>query len=568
MKLSQQYSEYKVEKMQNLEHKYKSSHIDFYFVQETLSRGFLMFNVKLIKFNTALFICVILSLFYTTQSFASKVEHFVAPSHEELRDLAEKAQAGDSTAQVELGNFYYISRFYEKAKLYYEAAAAQNNANALNKLGNMYHEGFGYKKDLYKAKNYYEQAANQGNIFAQYNLGNAYFHGEGCEKDIAKAIDLIKSSCEGGYEQACDTLEYIKIKANSKPKPENFSRQLLVKPEKTSIEKNDPVEKALQQARKGTQIKRNYKNMEEPLTYNICNKEYLLNLMRSISSNWSFPQTSNSKLSTTVKLYIENNGDLKNFDILKYSGSSQFDASVINAIREASNYDFPTLFNCQPFPCILEFSNKEGIIHHETSEEKQARIKYEKQLKKIELEKELVEEEKRRKAAEEKRMAEEMKRLQEEKQKAEAQARAKAREERNKWLVETGRIKPYGPKIFNIQLGMLADEALEISNKLLISHGMPKEYILINTLLLVGNDEGILNSIILPLFIFNYNKTTDKKLFVDKFNKSYNVNIQCDPEYNICVLNDSKIGYGLNIDFKEEVLKMQKITKESDLLFK
>ena len=47
----------------------------------------------------------------------------------------------------------------------------------------MYYNGLGVEKDYQKAKEWYEKAAAQGNARAQTNLGDMYYNGEGVSQN-------------------------------------------------------------------------------------------------------------------------------------------------------------------------------------------------------------------------------------------------------------------------------------------------------------------------------------------------------------------------------------------------
>ena len=67
------------------------------------------------------------------------------------------------------------------------AKAEQGDAEAQQKLGNMYATGENVLKDFKKAFYWYEKSAEQGKAAAQHNLGLVYLYGEGKNKDFKKA---------------------------------------------------------------------------------------------------------------------------------------------------------------------------------------------------------------------------------------------------------------------------------------------------------------------------------------------------------------------------------------------
>ncbi len=61
--------------------------------------------------------------------------------------------------------------------MWYERAAAQNDANAHYSLGVLYHLGQGVIQDYLEAARHYQIAADLENADAQYNLGVLYNQG-------------------------------------------------------------------------------------------------------------------------------------------------------------------------------------------------------------------------------------------------------------------------------------------------------------------------------------------------------------------------------------------------------
>ena len=82
---------------------------------------------------------------------------------------------------------YDVGQFIE-AIPYFQAAAENENADAMLHLGCMYYRGDGVPEDKSKAVMWYEKAAESGNATAMNNLGYLYFIGEGVSKDHTKAL--------------------------------------------------------------------------------------------------------------------------------------------------------------------------------------------------------------------------------------------------------------------------------------------------------------------------------------------------------------------------------------------
>ena len=88
------------------------------------------------------------------------------PSTQELTDLRARAEAGDTSAQ--------------------------------NNLGQMYATGEGVPKDDVEAVAWFRLAAEQGHARAQYNLGVMYDTGEGVPQDAAEAVRWVPPGRRAG----------------------------------------------------------------------------------------------------------------------------------------------------------------------------------------------------------------------------------------------------------------------------------------------------------------------------------------------------------------------------------
>ena len=130
-------------------------------------------------------------------------QEVVAPTPEqEFATLHKKAEAGDSTAQTQLGTIYAkgesVPEDVAKAFGWYQKAAAQGLAAAQDHLGTMYANGEGVSKDAAKAVEWYSKAAAQGYARGQYSLGWMYAEGEGVPQDFAKAAVLWEQAAAHG----------------------------------------------------------------------------------------------------------------------------------------------------------------------------------------------------------------------------------------------------------------------------------------------------------------------------------------------------------------------------------
>jgi TPR repeat protein len=127
--------------------------------------------------------------------------------------LIKKAEAGDESAQCELGLMYMngdrIPMDYDLGITWLRKAAAQNNYCAINFIGQCYANGWGVKQDLNESVQWYRDAADNDYAAAQYNLGIAYAHGSGVEYDDSKAINWLRKAADQGIQDAEDVIFWI-----------------------------------------------------------------------------------------------------------------------------------------------------------------------------------------------------------------------------------------------------------------------------------------------------------------------------------------------------------------------
>jgi TPR repeat protein len=124
---------------------------------------------------------------------------------EDLEKLKARAIAGDTDAQLRLGNRYSsgvtVKMDIGEAKKWYLLAAESGTADGYMALG-LYYYLTGTPPDYAKAKEAYEKAANLGHVGAQLNVGQLYWAGEGVEQDYLIAGKWIKMAADAGDEQA------------------------------------------------------------------------------------------------------------------------------------------------------------------------------------------------------------------------------------------------------------------------------------------------------------------------------------------------------------------------------
>ena len=81
---------------------------------------------------------------------------------------------------------------YAQARRYFEAAAAQGNADALYGLGRLFLKKDYAGYDPVKAMDYLERSAEKDHAFAKFQLGKLLCEGESCDKDIARGLKLLE----------------------------------------------------------------------------------------------------------------------------------------------------------------------------------------------------------------------------------------------------------------------------------------------------------------------------------------------------------------------------------------
>ncbi len=114
------------------------------------------------------------------------------------QSLHQKAEAGDSGAQYELGLYAEQREEYREAFKWFQLAAKQGLNGAQVDLAYLYVTGFGTEKDLEQAVHWYRLAAAQGNPNGEYSLGICYLHGEGIEQNSALARKWISLAFSHG----------------------------------------------------------------------------------------------------------------------------------------------------------------------------------------------------------------------------------------------------------------------------------------------------------------------------------------------------------------------------------
>src|ERR1022692_1369702 len=121
------------------------------------------------------------------------------------------AEQGNADAQERLGEMYSygqggLAKDEAQAVSWYRKAAEQGNEYAQSNLGAMYVGGIGgLPVDHAQAVSWWRKAAAQGNAYSQYLLGMAYEYGEGgLAKDDSQAVSWYQKAADQGYAPAKD----------------------------------------------------------------------------------------------------------------------------------------------------------------------------------------------------------------------------------------------------------------------------------------------------------------------------------------------------------------------------
>lgn len=138
------------------------------------------------------------------------------PDFTNYDEVVAQAEQGNAQAQYWLGEAYFYGENaleaetevdYEQARIWYDKAAAQQDACAQHAIGWMYDSGEGVEEaDMEQAFNWYLRAAKQGLSKAQFNVAVLYRDGEGVEQDDEEAKKWFASAAMLGDTEAAEEL--------------------------------------------------------------------------------------------------------------------------------------------------------------------------------------------------------------------------------------------------------------------------------------------------------------------------------------------------------------------------
>jgi hypothetical protein len=112
------------------------------------------------------------------------------------------ADHGDAQAQNKLGNMYWagegVPKVYTESVKWWRLAADQGYTKAQANLAAAYENGWGVSQDYSEAGRWYEAAARQGNARAEYKLGLMYSQGQGVPHDDEQAAKWFRLAANQG----------------------------------------------------------------------------------------------------------------------------------------------------------------------------------------------------------------------------------------------------------------------------------------------------------------------------------------------------------------------------------
>jgi len=130
---------------------------------------------------------------------------------DDIESLKKRAEAGDATAQCELGYAYEKGKGvpvdYAAALHWYRKAAEQNLPMGLNNVGAIYSAGLGVPKDEAEAIKWFRKSAERGFGHGASNLANMYAEGRGTPKNLVEAYKWYYIAARLGYLPARESVQ-------------------------------------------------------------------------------------------------------------------------------------------------------------------------------------------------------------------------------------------------------------------------------------------------------------------------------------------------------------------------
>lgn len=134
-------------------------------------------------------------------------------------NIFELAKENNKSALYQIGDAYFNFRTkigYLKALDWYQKSAGAGSAVAQNRIGEMFHHGYGVNKDYQQALEWYFMATETGGSSAAHNnLGTMYYDGKGVGIDHVKALTCFSVAANQGYRDAQVNLAWMYDNENS-----------------------------------------------------------------------------------------------------------------------------------------------------------------------------------------------------------------------------------------------------------------------------------------------------------------------------------------------------------------
>jgi len=163
-------------------------------------------NIMKKPINLGLVVCVSGILFLIGCSRSNEKPAAPPQPPVDFGTVKTKAEQGDLESQVRLGQLYAngegVKRDFAEAARWYKQAADKGYPDAQTALGELYEAGRGVALDYVQAAKLYRLAADQGNIIAQFSLASMLQAGRGIQKDHAEAFKWFRAAAERGDSQA------------------------------------------------------------------------------------------------------------------------------------------------------------------------------------------------------------------------------------------------------------------------------------------------------------------------------------------------------------------------------
>lgn len=134
------------------------------------------------------------------------------------RMMRKAADMGDARAQVAVGTHYERERAADRARQWYETAAAQGDSDGQRHLGSLLLAGSGGPSDVARGLDLLRQSVDQGNIVAMVHLAQAYEMADGVERDFVRARALFQQAALHGDVAATMGLARLQLRGQGGPR--------------------------------------------------------------------------------------------------------------------------------------------------------------------------------------------------------------------------------------------------------------------------------------------------------------------------------------------------------------